>query len=105
MRIALILMIIYTVVLACAPCTDKVSGPSQASFNKKIETEGKSDHHLPDLCTPFCNCVCCASTLLHQRVEPTQQNRALTLDHVSAFYYLRFEASSELASIWQPPRL
>jgi hypothetical protein len=105
MRIALIILAIYTTALSCIPCKDTVSTRAYGTTLTVIKAGQTSQQAADiDLCTPFCTCTCCASVSIQQQVAALPEKTAFSLFEDIAFAYLSRTHSGDLTSIWQPPR-
>ena len=98
-------MAAYIAFVACYPCNDadicvdvKVKGTEQAMVSAHEHSQEEID-----LCSPFCICNCCTSTITQPKYfsfvfyfpKGTEFNETLTPYNVKAVSY----------SIWQPPRI
>ena len=100
-----IIMAVYIAFITCYPCSDKdicVDEDSTAQHELIIKAQEDSHQNL-DLCSPFCICNCCHSTinqpkflsLVFPSLKMHEFNAVITFHNVQAIFY----------SIWQPPKL
>ncbi|WP_205748194.1 DUF6660 family protein [Dyadobacter luticola] len=104
-RIALIILAIYTTALSCIPCTDTVSMEAYGTTINVIKA-GQTRQQAADidLCTPFCTCACCASVSMAQPVAILPAKAAFSFFKAITFAYLSRSHNGNISSIWQPPR-
>jgi hypothetical protein len=105
MRVINILLAAYITFVACGPCNDNdvcVDDKGKGSVELAISRHEHTPEEI-DLCSPFCTCNCCRSTIN----QPKYFNftfHALQLHDVN----VRVKPSAVKTishSIWQPPRL
>lgn len=106
MRIALIILAIYTTALSCIPCKDNVQKGAYG-INVNVIKAGQARQQTADvdLCTPFCTCTCCASVSTQQQIATLPCKTTFSTFEDITFAYLNHSHSSDLTSIWQPPRV
>ncbi|MDD2798566.1 MAG: hypothetical protein PHV20_08245 [Bacteroidales bacterium] len=100
-RFFAVILSLFILVLIAVPCIDK---HESASHNTELSKDTSHQHQSSeDECSPFCNCVCCASPVIH----------STTILHLTDFHFIQKYTtiypsnfkSSLFASIWQPPKL
>lgn len=68
-------------------------------------TAGHKDHQRQkDNCTPFCTCACCAAPVSLQQHVLYKFERPAFAANKYPVIHISF-TSSDLSSVWQPPRL
>ncbi|WP_420831802.1 DUF6660 family protein [Polluticoccus soli] len=102
MRYLASFMAILVILLSCVPCADGITISSSVA-----STQGAShEHHedSADLCSPFCQCACCASFSL--MTEPVSIPD-MVIAKEQPVYQEALESIIRKMSIpiWQPPQL
>jgi hypothetical protein len=104
MRFLASILSLYILVLTAVPCLEvpEFSG----SGNVLTQNTTNDTQELPDvdLCSPFCVCSCCVSSISSQEVFHID----FTYDSFSSVQYSKYTSvfsSFNFASIWQPPKL
>lgn len=106
MRIALIILAIYTTALSCIPCKDIVQMDAYGTSVNVIKADQTRQQTADvDLCTPFCTCTCCASVSIQLQTPALPAKADFSVFEDITFAYLSHTHSGDLASIWQPPRV
>lgn len=96
--------------LSCIPCSDAEGFAMEQSAKPTIaksssEHSGKSEQEHKDLCSPFCQCSCCAlAYALPSVIAPEAAIRTFISDKVFASY-LQQRPVGIVLPIWQPPQL
>jgi hypothetical protein len=97
-------------VLSCIPCSDADSFAmqhNQTNVTAKTSTghSRSSDQEHKDLCSPFCQCSCCAlAYALPTAIAQEVVIRAVVSDKVFASY-LHQRIVGIAFPVWQPPQL
>lgn len=103
MKLLVRILSIYILVLSAISCLD---APRDNIAHKTELSQNTTDNHSNDIdfCSPFCVCDCCVSPIISQ----------IVFFHFSSFLfsqeriYLAFKSaciSSNLTTVWQPPKL
>jgi hypothetical protein len=104
MKIFAFIMAFLVLALSIMPCMDdnnEFKGNQKTAISK---SNSQQEHSESDDCSPFCNCSCCSTSLIHQVPtliyfqKPAFQEKNYSL-HKPWFY------SNISSSIWQPPKL
>ena len=103
MKLIALILSFYIFALTAIPCIDKAH--DNAVHKTEISQNTTNHHHdqETDHCTPFCTCVCCATSVIQQEYSI----------YFIEFYFLQEQkdiyefsfVSNHQASIWQPPKL
>ena len=103
MKLAAIILSLFTLILSASPCDDEgIYGAGQSTSISQ-----GSDHTSNngfDLCSPFCSCVCCTGVVLESNI----QQRILILEtpvkELNTTYVVSF-SNNYLSLIYQPPQV
>jgi len=92
----------YILVLTAIPCIDvpKDNTLRKVELSKAISDKQDKDS---DHCSPFCTCLCCASSIIYQVYAFQFDNLSLIQKHYSE--YKSDFISNNYSTIWQPPKL
>jgi hypothetical protein len=105
MKVALYILAVYTILLSCIPCQDKevvsLGIPPVISMSATVN---QPPHDLPDLCSPFCICTCCAGMDIPVLKTYLPEKPAADFARPSASPYTSAIPSGGASSVWQPPR-
>jgi hypothetical protein len=103
MKFLTIILSFYLLLLTAIPCIDTSVDNTLNKTELSQENQDNHQHNDSDLCSPFCACNCCATSVIFQQY----------LVQINYFSYIEkqyFPVSSgffsvRLASIWQPPKI
>lgn len=106
MRFFALIMAILVLGLCLIPCSDEASVESGETTHVQAlctEDAHAPDHAEEDICSPFCNCSCCASNSINYLVHfesavPELMNKVFASS-------LSDNISEVSLPIWQPPQL
>ena len=111
MKMAIHIFTIYMLALARVPCGDSGSGIMEiVNHFFGFEHQDYSDHEQhsntcdDDLCSPFCICSCCASTVDYPVKLPFLIKSLPSIPEAIPSFVPNIIFSSFYTSIWQPPR-
>ncbi len=106
MRFFMIIFSIYFLALSIMPCGDIHHPGSNENTQSEISSPGHSDAGHADLCSPFCTCSCCGTSMAFKLFEYFNASLFNTL-YISKQIVSRdiFFISSFFDKIWQPPKI
>lgn len=111
MKLAIHIFTIYIFALAIVPCSDGGGGIVEIlNHLSGVEHQHISDHDQhsndcgDDMCTLFCICSCCSSTVDVPVELPFQLKSLLPKPVNKPSFFLAIIPNSFHDSIWQPPR-
>jgi hypothetical protein len=93
----------YFLALSCFPCGDGQECDTKAEQKISATADHQEHQHQTENCTPFCICACCAASVFCQPVESVKTHK-LELQ-AAKFQYEISLISTDLHSIWQPPKI
>jgi len=100
------ILTIVTIVFTLLPCSDgslenQYNGITQITLN----TDDTSNHYSDDddLCTPFCNCVCCGNLVYSVKTINVTQLESVDIELNQ--YYTSNLMSDFISNNFQPPRV
>lgn len=108
MRLTAAILALLMLALSCLPCADLEAAPVHAQraalLFLPVSDHSGHDHEHADLCSPFCQCACCAiaSELTPPVCLSLQKTRPLPLA-----IYLDFRPAAPVhisIPVWEPPR-
>jgi hypothetical protein len=104
MKLIWVLFSLYILALPAIPCGDETNNTIVKHQQTKKTDSSHEDKH-EDNCSPFCYCVCCATTTITQHLITNLNITSLKLIckikfHLTSQKYKSFKNHS----IWQPPR-
>ncbi|WP_374756328.1 DUF6660 family protein [Dyadobacter psychrotolerans] len=106
MKLAHYFLAIYTVLLSCIPCQDEVLMSFHDTTKITVRTASELPREqVPDLCSPFCICACCSGITIQQQVPCLPESVTFSFLKENAFVYTPQINSTNLTTIWQPPRI
>jgi hypothetical protein len=103
MKILAFILSLYILILTAIPCIDKVQDHAKQTIEIAQNPADHQHGQESDQCSPFCSCVCCATSVIHPDYSI----------HFKSFSFLQEKfseqtfsfVSSHFVSIWQPPKL
>lgn len=102
MRLFCFIFALYVAALAVMPC-----GDNEDCTQSKLQIELADDHseheHESEMCTPFCICSCCGTSLQVANIFNFEIVTAVTSKPLPTSYTDSIQEIS--LSIWQPPQL
>lgn len=111
MKIVIHIFTIYMIALALVPCGDGGGGIVEIlNHLSGVEHEHIADHDQhsndcgDDMCTPFCICSCCSSTVDVPVELPFQLKSLPPKPENKPSFFSNVLPTSFHHSIWQPPR-
>ncbi len=112
MRLAIHIFNIYILALSFVPCGDSGAGIVKiAKHFFGVEYKDISDHNQhsdgcgDDVCSPFCICECCSTTLDIPTKSLIIVKYLLPIPTKVLTSFSNFISSSFHHSIWQPPKI
>lgn len=102
MKLFSTILLLYIFALVALPCAD-VSNADQVKNTAISQNSHTHRHSADDLCSPFCACSCCVSSIISPEYAIQLNNCLLAPDYNSC--YISSYVSSLFASIWQPPKI
>ncbi|TDQ08591.1 DUF6660 family protein [Pedobacter metabolipauper] len=102
MRILSLLCVIVVMALNLVPCADlheKLDESISFSFSNP---DKHTERSVEDACTPFCNCSCCASSVVVKLTEVLIA--PVSIQHNPSVPYFEGDYVVVSSSIWQPPK-
>jgi len=101
MKIFACILYLYLVAIIVIPCIDKAKDDTIQHIEL---AQGNADHshEMPDLCSPFCTCICCASPII-SRGNVQYFYHLIPQDRVTPF--VSAYHASPVTTIWQPPKI
>jgi len=96
------LLAVYMLALLSMPCNDNWNSQQHET---PTTFEAAQDHHQEenDLCSPFCFCACCATSITIVAFPNLSIVPQLSIEKFSVF--TPSFVSEVNASIWQPPKI
>ncbi len=105
MRFLAFLFAMYVLALSAMPCNDLHDGRSLTKNTTEVITGLPHDGDHLDLCSPFCICSCCNTSIVFNfnipsikipdiLIENNKKSGILSSSFISSFY----------GKIWQPPQ-
>lgn len=103
------ILAIIMLVLSCIPCSDAEIFATSNQQSHTVKNDGNSSHSSDqehkDLCSPFCQCSCCAvAYALPSSAIPKIEIRVAISEKAFAFYSQHRPEGISLP-VWQPPQL
>jgi hypothetical protein len=104
MKCFMLIFSVYMLLLSGLPCGDADECRNPAAEGVSTTADHKDHHREKDNCTPFCNCACCTAPVSIQQPVTYKFVKPAFAVNKYPVINIRF-TSSNLSSIWQPPRL
>jgi hypothetical protein len=101
MKFISILLTLYTLSLSVMPCADGYTCSDEAQ-ESSLARSTEHDADEEDFCSPFCVCACCAQSVWTPHL--VYETKVATNEQQTFIYELP-NFSSQIQSIWQPPKL
>ena len=104
MKIIAFLMAVMVIAQSIMPCTDMPNTIANKMANANISDSGnKHDHSTSDVCSPFCQCSCCAGFFINHFIAVVSSDLPLQSPAIAA--HLPFNTLDISLPVWQPPQL
>lgn len=103
MKIFTIIMSFYLLWLSCIPCADRQESIGNGEQRISANADTKQQQNNNDICTPFCNCSCCAASAFHQTLPHYSILKMVFQSMKYPVYTPSFRTNISF-SIWQPPK-
>jgi len=95
-------MAIYMLSLVLMPCSDNCDTDSH-NFPLTIQTAQEHHEQDNDMCSPFCICTCCATSISITQYQTDLFTLAYSPETFPSYEESGYSAFA--ADFWQPPRL
>lgn len=105
MRWIITILTFYMLALSVVPCYD---AGNECNDNRRETISAQSHDHKQDkddVCTPFCTCNCCHSSIVSFNFKPFEFNQvkpAVMVQKITVRDFYLF--SNYYGTIWQPPK-
>lgn len=102
------ILAIIILVLSCIPCSDaEVVAMEQTFINTtaKSTSQHKTDQEHKDLCSPFCQCSCCAVAYTIPLIPVTDVTTGHAFPDKIFAAYLQQSPVGITLPVWQPPKI
>ncbi|HTN47225.1 MAG TPA: DUF6660 family protein [Flavipsychrobacter sp.] len=108
MKLLCSILAVMILVLSCIPCTDTEGftiqrGDVAAVQKADVNPDQSSEHQ--DLCSPFCQCACCAIAFALPIPAIPQVSFRVSVPEQLFASYLQQKPVGIAVPVWQPPRL
>jgi len=103
MKIIAIILSFYVLVLTAKPCIDDQKDMAKQKTEFSQTNPDTHHHNSKDICSPFCTCNCCATSVIFQEFRVQLNCFSFPEKQYSPICATVF--SDPLASIWQPPKI
>lgn len=102
MKIFAFFMAVLVLTLSVMPCAD-INAMSKSNWQTEIKAAHQnSDNHI-DICSPFCQCSCCAGFSINHSVAAIVS--VSILPHTQTGFFPPSEIIKVSLPVWQPPQL
>ena len=95
---------IYFLWLSVLPCTDAEECNASIESNLNALSDHHNHSHEPELCSPFCACLCCGQFVIFEVGDVGAEQIAAYDSLAHIIYKSSFSLDVHLA-IWQPPKI
>ncbi|MBL7713497.1 MAG: hypothetical protein JNL13_13580 [Chitinophagaceae bacterium] len=94
--------------LSCIPCADAgdiaVQPVAATADGRHSDKETGSGHEHRDLCSPFCQCSCCALAYALPQAAAPEFSLRLAQPRTPFASYLQQKPTGIALPVWQPPQ-
>jgi hypothetical protein len=104
MKFLFFFLSLFMLYMSCLPCGDTNTCNAKAPAEISATDNHQQHKHDSDICSPFCTCACCATSVLYSAFYKEQAIKVVAQSEKYPLYNIAFTTQAA-SNIWQPPKL